>query len=101
MRFQCLEHLAQTALADSRFVAAVRRTPSNFRPAFEPDEYLRAPVSTPAKSILGLLCLYSRNSREFLSRFSLLVDFAEMLRKRKDATSAIVQIPTRYQPADT
>ena len=39
---ECLEHLAQTALADSRFVPAVRRTLSQLPTTYEPDEYLRA-----------------------------------------------------------
>jgi hypothetical protein len=56
---QCLERLAQSALADSRFVAAVRQRIPNLRPRLSPTNIF-APVSTPAKSIFALLCLYSR-----------------------------------------
>jgi hypothetical protein len=59
MRFQCLEHLAQTALADSRFVAAVRRRIPNLPPRLGPTNIF-ASVSTPAKLIFALLCLYLR-----------------------------------------
>jgi hypothetical protein len=57
---ECLEHLAQTALANSRFVPAVRRTLSQLPPPRVSQTNIFAPVSTPAKSIFALLCLYSR-----------------------------------------